>query len=182
MQRELVERARSGDHAAFSELARASGDRLLALARLILRDETLAEDATQEALVAAWKYLRGLRDPDRFDAWLNRLLVNACRREGRRSRGRAQREIHGSVVEASTSDATRDVLNRDELERGFRGLDLEHRAVVVSYYYLGLRPEEAAEILGIPAGTVRSRLHRAVQQMRATLEADARMSSRGVLA
>lgn len=174
MQRELVERARTGDHAAFSELARSSGDRLLRLARLILHDEALAEDATQEALVAAWRYLGGLRDPRRFDAWLNRLLVNACRQEARRSRGRAQRELHGALFDTSTPDSTSGVLVRDELERGFRRLDVEQRAVVVSYYYLGLRPEEAADLLGIPAGTVRSRLHRAVQLMRAGLDADDR--------
>lgn len=174
MQRDLVVRARTGDHAAFSELARASGDRLLKLARLILHDEAMAEDATQEALVAAWRYLRGLRDPDKFDAWLNRLLVNACRQEARRSGHRARREVHVDVIETPTPDGTRLVIDRDQLQQGFQRLDVEHRAVVVSYYYLGLRPEEAAEVLGIPAGTVRSRLHRAMQQMRAALEADAR--------
>ena len=174
MQTELVERARAGDHLAFTELARASGQRLLKLARLILRDDALAEDATQEALVAAWKAIRGLRDPDRFDAWLQRLLVNACRHEARRSHGRALRELTLPSFEPPVADGTRDLLDRDQLERGFRRLDVEHRAVIACYYYLDLSPDQAAEVLGIPAGTVRSRLHRALQQMRAALDADAR--------
>ena len=94
MQRDLVERAMSGDHDAFSELARDSVGRLLVIARLILHDEAAAEDATQEALVAAWRHIRGLRDPDRFDAWMHRLLVNECHREARRARSRSSREIH----------------------------------------------------------------------------------------
>jgi RNA polymerase sigma-70 factor, ECF subfamily len=174
MRIDLVERARSGDHDAFAELARGSGNRLLALARVILRDEAMAEDATQEALVAAWRSIRGLRDPARFDAWLHRLLVNACRHEGRRARGRAQRELPLGAFDSPIEDATRALLDRDQLERGFSRLDVEHRAVIACYYYLGLSPEEAADVLGIPAGTVRSRLHRATRQLRAALDADAR--------
>jgi RNA polymerase sigma-70 factor (ECF subfamily) len=105
---------------------------------------------------------------------MRRLLVNACRHEAKRSRGRFQRELQLAALEPTTPDATGNLLDRDQLERGFRRLDVEHRAVIACYYYLGLRPEEAAEVLGIPAGTVRSRLHRAVQQMRAALDADAR--------
>jgi len=86
--RDLVERAMAGDHDAFSELTRVSVGRLLAIARLILHDEAAAEDATQEALVAAWRHIHGLRDPDRFEAWLHRMLVNACYREARRTRSR----------------------------------------------------------------------------------------------
>ena len=164
----------SGDHDAFSELARVSVGRLMVIARLILHDEPAAEDATQEALVAAWRHIRGLRDPDRFEAWLHRLLVNACNREARRGRSRSVREVHVPVIEAPEPDATRQLLDRDLLDRGFRRLDVDHRAVIVLNYYLGLRPEEAAEVLGLPAGTVRSRLHRAMQQMRAALDADAR--------
>jgi RNA polymerase sigma-70 factor (ECF subfamily) len=176
MRIDLVERASRGDHDAFAELARESGYRLQSLARVILRDEALAEDATQEALVAAWRYIRGLRDPAKVDAWLTRLLVNACRHEARRARNRAQRELQFEGFDSPTRDDTRDLLDRDQLERGFRTLDVEHRAVIACYYYLGLRPEEAAEVLGIPPGTVRSRLQRAIQQMRAALDADARMT------
>jgi RNA polymerase sigma-70 factor (ECF subfamily) len=179
MQRDLVERAMSGDHDAFSELARVSVGRLLVIARLILRDEPAAEDATQEALVAAWRHIRGLRDPERFEAWLHRLLVNACHREARRGRSRTSREVHLPAFDAPEPDETDRMLDRDQLDRGFRRLDVDHRAVIVLYYYLGLRPEEAADVLGLPAGTVRSRLHRAMQQMRAALEADARTDTVG---
>jgi RNA polymerase sigma-70 factor (ECF subfamily) len=174
MDRDLVERAMSGDHDAFSELARVSVGRLLVIARLILRDEASAEDATQEALVAAWRHIRGLRDPDRFEAWLHRLVVNACHREGRKHTTRYSREVELSTFDAPARDETGLLLDRDQLDRGFRRLDVDHRAVIVLYYYLGLRPDEAADVLGLPPGTVRSRLHRAMQQMRAALEADAR--------
>jgi RNA polymerase sigma-70 factor (ECF subfamily) len=174
MQRDLVERARSGDHDAFSELARVAVGRLLVVARLILHDEPAAQDATQEALVAAWRNIQGLRDPDRFDAWLHRLLINACHREARRTRARGTREVHVPTLDVSELDETGRLLDRDQLDRGFERLDVDHRAVIVMYYYLGLRPEEAADMLGLPVGTVRSRLHRAMQQMRAALEADAR--------
>jgi RNA polymerase sigma-70 factor (ECF subfamily) len=174
MERDLVERAMSGDHDAFSELVRVAAGRLLVIARLILHDEPAAEDATQEALVSAWRHIRGLRDPERFDAWLNRLLVNECHRAGRRNRSRGARELHLPSIEASEPDDTGRMLDRDQLDRGFRQLDVNHRAVIVLYYYVGLRPEEAAEVLGWPVGTVRSRLQRAIQQMRATLDADAR--------
>ena len=177
MQRDLVERAMSGDHDAFSELARVAVGRLLVVARLILHDEPAAEDATQEALVAAWRHIRGLRDPDRFEAWLHRLLINECHREGRKARSRGSRELHLPTFDASEPDATRQLIDRDQLDRGFRRLDVNHRAVIVLYYYAGLRPEEAADVLGWPTGTVRSRLHRAMQQMRAALEADARIES-----
>ena len=179
MQRDLVERAMSGDHDAFSELARVSVGRLLVIARLILHDEPAAEDATQEALVAAWRHIRGLRDPERFEAWLHRLLVNACHREARHGRSRTSREIHLPAFDAPEPDETGRMLDRDQLDRGFRRLDVDHRAVIVLYYYLGLRPEEAADVLGLPPGTVRSRLHRAMQQMRAALEADARIDQVG---
>ena len=174
MSRDLVERAMSGDHDAFSELARVAGGRLLVIARLILHDEAAAEDATQEALVAAWRHIHGLRDPDRFDAWLHRLLVNACRREAR-GRGRvSSREIQLPTFDAPQPDATQQLIDRDQLDRGFRRLDVDQRAVLVLYYYVGLRPEEAADVLGLPPGTVRSRLQRAIQAMRAALDADSR--------
>jgi RNA polymerase sigma-70 factor (ECF subfamily) len=179
MQRDLVERAMAGDHDAFTELARVSIDRLYVVARLILRDDGRAEDATQEALVAAWRRLAGLRDPDRFEAWLHRLLVNACYREARRGRRRGTMEVHVdllAVPEApGATDAANDLADRDQLERGFRRLDIDQRTVLVMHYYLGFSLIDAAEILGVPPGTVRSRLHRAINAMRAALEADARM-------
>jgi len=178
MQRDLVERAMAGDHDAFSELARVSIGRLYVVARLILRDDKGAEEATQEALLSAWRRLGGLRDPDRFEAWLHRLLVNACYREARRGRQRGKVEIHVeplSMPEVSGAvQGDFDLADRDELERGFRRLDVDQRTVLVMHYYLGFSLDEAAEALGIPPGTVRSRLHRAINAMRAALEADAR--------
>ena len=178
MQRDLVERAMAGDHDAFSELARVSIGRLYVVARLILRDDARAEDATQEALMAAWRRLEGLRDPDRFEAWLHRLLVNACYREARKGRRRRSIEVHVdslAMPEApGATDRDFDLADRDQLERGFRRLDVDQRTVLVMHYYLGFSLDDAAEVLGVPPGTVRSRLHRAINAMRAALEADAR--------
>jgi len=174
MQRDLVERAMARDQDAFDELARISIHRLYVVARLILRDEEKAEDATQEALVAAWSHIAALRDPDRFDAWLHRLLVRSCYREAGRTKRRGSVEIHPRVLEASEPDASTGLADRDQLERGFRRLDTDQRTVLVLHYYLGMTLDEAAEILGIPPGTVRSRLHRAIVTMRAALDADAR--------
>jgi RNA polymerase sigma-70 factor, ECF subfamily len=178
MRRDLVEQAMAGDHDAFTELARISAGRLYTIARLILRDDVRAEDATQEALVAAWTRLSGLRDPDRFEAWLHRLLINACYREAGRDRRRRSFEVHLDPVttpEASfAGDLASDLAGRDQLERGFRRLDLDQRAVLVMHYYLGFGLDEAAAVLAVPPGTVRSRLHRAINAMRAALEADAR--------
>lgn len=174
MDRDLVERARSGDHDAFSELVRIAAGRLLVIARLILHDESAAEDATQDALVAAWRHIRGLRDPERFEGWLHRLLINECHRAIRRTKSRVVHELYLPAFDAPEPDDTRRTLDRDQLDRGFRQLDVNQRAAVVLYYYVGLRPEEAADVLGWPVGTMRSRLQRAIQQMRATLDADAR--------
>jgi RNA polymerase sigma-70 factor (ECF subfamily) len=174
MRRDLVERAMAGDHDAFADLARASIGRLFSAARLILRDDGRAEDATQEALVAAWRDLSALRDPDRFEAWLHRLLVRACYREAKRGRRRWAVEIEVRSLETTSPDPALDLADRDQLERGFRRLDADQRIVLVLHYYLGLTLDEAADALGIPPGTLRSRLHRATAAMRAALEADAR--------
>ena len=174
MQRDLVERAMAGDHDAFAELVRISIGRLFTVAQLILADPAAAEDATQDAVVAAWRHIHGLRDPDRFDGWLHRLLVNACHREAGRRQRRCTFEVHVPAVDPMEPDPSQLSLDRDQLERGFRRLDTDQRAVLVVHYYLGLRLDEAAEVLGMPPGTVRSRLHRATRAMRAALDADAR--------
>jgi RNA polymerase sigma-70 factor (ECF subfamily) len=174
MQRDLVERAMAGDHGAFADLARASIGRLFSTARLILRDDGRAEDATQEALIAAWRDLSALRDPDRFEAWLHRLLVRVCYREARRGQRRWTVESDVRLVLSPTPDPANDLSDRDRLERGFRRLGADERIVLVLHYYLGLTLEEVAAVLGVPSGTVRSRLHRARHAMRAALEADDR--------
>ena len=179
MNPELVIRAQRGDGEAFASIAVACGDRLHGIAHRILRDVDLAEDATQQALLAIWQNLPTLRDPARFEAWSYRLLVNACYDEGH------QKQIWrpNLVVlhdEAAAPDALGQVHDRDQLERGFSRLSIDHRAVVVLHTYLGLSLEEIADILGAPRGTIRSRLHYAVRAMRAALDADERPSLREV--
>jgi RNA polymerase sigma-70 factor (ECF subfamily) len=178
MERELVQRAMHGDEEAFDALVGIVGDSMHSVARRILRDTTRAQDATQQALLDAWRYLPTLRDPDRFEAWSHRLLVNACYAESRR-----ERRQHGSLGLLGRGDfhqdSQMDIATRDELDRGFRRLSVEHRTVVVLVHYLGLTPTEAAERMGTPPGTARSRLHYALQQLRAALEADARPALAG---
>jgi len=175
MQYDLADRARQGDHDAFSALVDGSIGRLYAVACLILRDPDRAHDAVQEALVAAWRDIRGLRDPDRVDAWFRRLVVRACYRQARSERRRAVVELriveHTSPVSPGPEIP---VVDRDRLERGFARLGPEHRAVLVLSHYLGLPLAEVAETLDIPTGTAKSRLNRALAAMRAALDADDR--------
>ena len=173
MDPELVIRAQGGDAAAFADLAVACGDRLHAIAHRILRDVELAEDATQLALLAIWQNLPALRDPARFEAWSYRLLVNACYDEGRR-RGVWKPNLAVLHDEAAAPDALAQIHDRDQLERGFHRLSIDHRAVVVLHTYVGLSLEEIADTLGTRPGTIRSRLHYAVRAMRAALDADER--------
>ena len=179
MDSELVIRARTGDHDAFTTLAAAAISRLHRTARLILRDDERASDAVQDALMSAWLNIRAVRDPERFDAWLNRLLVHACYEEANRHRRRQTREVHVEVLDApAATDDQRDLALRDQLERGFRRLTPDQRAVLVVHHYLGLRDHEAAETLGIAAGTFKSRLSRATTALRAAIEADDRLPQR----
>ena len=176
MTSELVERAQRGDHEAFDALATAAYHRLYAIARRILRDGYAAEDAVQDALVRAWRDVKGLRDPKAFDAWLHRLLVHACYREARQVKRREVAEIQLDVpVERPHADSQDRTALIDQLERGFRRLTPEQRVVLVLHHYLGMADGEAAIVLEIPVGTFRTRLHRAAAAMRAALEADERM-------
>jgi len=174
LDRDLVEQAQRGDREAFAILARIHGDRLMQIAQRILRDVGRAEDAVQQTLVIAWRELPGLRDPDRFDAWLQRLLVNASYAEARRRKAWNANVHVLSVAEADGADEALSVDNRDRLERGFRRLPPDQRAILVFTHFLGLTPTEIAERLGIPVGTARSRLHYAHRAMRAAIEADER--------
>ena len=178
MDTDLVVRAQNGDEEAFASLAVVAGDRLHAVAHRILRDVDLAEDATQQALLAVWRDLPQLRDPARFDAWSYRLLVRACYSEARRTRRWAPNLRLLPAGEAAATDDSNLVVDRDQLERGFRRLSIEHRAVVVLHHYLDMPLDEVAETLGVPVGTVRSRLHHAMRGLRAALDADARPTSR----
>jgi RNA polymerase sigma-70 factor, ECF subfamily len=172
--RDLVEQAQRGDREAFAILARTRGDVLFGIARRILRDVGLAEDAVQQALVIAWRELPRLRDPERFDAWLKRLLVHACYAEARRKRAWITSIRTLPVDGPAGPDELASLADRDEVERGFRRLPPEQRAILVLHHYLGLGLNEIGEVLDVPAGTARSRLHYAHRAMRALLEADAR--------
>jgi RNA polymerase sigma-70 factor (ECF subfamily) len=173
VQTELVDRARHGDREAFGVLAGGAVDRLYAVARLILRDTELAEDATQEALVRAWRDLPALRDAERFDAWLYRLIVRACADIGRRRR-RWRAEVRIVVAEPAESDRASELADRDQLQRGLRRLTDAQQAILVLHFYVGLSPSEAADALDIPVGTAKSRLHYAIGALRAAIEADER--------
>ena len=173
MERELVERAMHGDEEAFDEIVGRIGDSMHSVARRILRDTNLAEDATQQALLDAWRHLPQLRDPDRFEAWAYRLVVHACYAEARRERRHRGNLQLLAPDDSSSPDSSAGLATRDQLDRGFRRLSVEHRTVVVLVHYLGLSPSEAAETMGTPVGTARSRLHYALQHLRAALTADA---------
>lgn len=172
MDLDLVERARRGDREAFTSLAAASVDRCYALAYRILRDPHRAQDATQQALLGAWRDLPSLRDAGRFDAWLHRLVVHACYVQSRGERRWTSRVRLLSPPEGESSDVARDVVNRDAIERAFRALSPEHRAVVVLHHHFGYQLTEIADALGIPAGTARSRLHHAVRHLRQSLDSN----------
>lgn len=174
MQQALVDLARRGDEEAFTDLARAVGDRLMAIAYRILRDADRAEDAVQQALVIAWRELPTLRDTDRFDAWLRRILVNACYAEARRHRRWAANIRVLPVDGPDGRDEMSTVVERDRLERGFLRLSPEQRAIFVLHHHLGLTLAEIADELDVPLGTAKSRLHHATQALRAALDADAR--------
>lgn len=177
MHRALVDSAKGGDREAFDALARTVGDECMAIAYGILRDFDRAEDAVQAALIAAWQQLRSLRDPDRFEPWLHRILTHECYAEARRgSRMRAEIRVLRMPGQTDASEIL-SVNDRDQLDRAFRRLTLEQRSVLVFHYYVGLPVPEVADRLGIPLGTAKSRLHHATAALRASLEADARTPS-----
>jgi len=171
-----VEGAMRGDHDAFAALIGASANRSFALACLILRDQDRAEDATQEAIVRAWRELPRLRDASRFDAWLRRLVVNACYDEARRVRRRAEVSLLNRS-DRSSADPSRVVLERDRVERAFRRLPLEQRTVLALQHYFELSHVEIAATLDLPIGTVKSRIRYSSAAMRAALAADDRTTS-----
>jgi RNA polymerase sigma-70 factor (ECF subfamily) len=175
-QRELVRRAARGDHEAFDALVRFASNRLYGIAYRILRDQHLAEDALQGALITIWNELPRLREPDRFDAWTYRLIVRAAMSEARRSgRGLGTASLRSDEAEPSRApDEIRAVADRDALERGFRRITPEQRAVLVLQHYAGLSQAEIADVIGVPVGTAGSRLHYAARALRAAIEADSR--------
>ena len=177
----LVSRAQQGDEEAFALLAVGVGNGLLAVAHRILRDVDFAKDATQQALLHIWRDLPQLRDPARFEAWSYRILVRECYSEGRRTRAWSSAAPRLVVLDPPDStDVLSDVHDRDQLDRAFRRLSVEHRAVVVLHYYLDLSISEIAETLGLSPGTVKSRVHHAMRGLRAAIDADARPTIREV--
>lgn len=173
MEHDLVERAKGGDMEAFQALVYECSDRLYAIAHRILRDSDLAQDALQQALIRLWEDLPSLRDPSKFDAWSYRLVVHATYREAKRERRWTSR-IREIRDEPPADDRVMDVVDRDEIERLFRRLTPEHRAVLVLHFFIGQPISEVAETLGIPVGTAGSRLHYATRSLRAAFEADVR--------
>ena len=177
MSRALVERAQQGDRDAYEHLARDAARRLFLVASRILRDADAAEDAVQQTLVAVWRDLRSLRDPDRFDAWTLRIVVRYCRSEARRYRRAGVTIVDLSETMAAARDDVGAVAIREELGRAFDALSPDHRTVVVLHHLIGLPLAEIAEIMDVPYGTVGSRLHHALRVMRASIEADNRLAA-----
>lgn len=175
---ELVRQARRGDRDAYDILLTDVVDHLYRIARLILRDFDSAEDAVQEALVRCWRDLPSLRDPDRFDAWLNRILMRAITDEARKRRGFVMNVIQ-LQIEPAEADSSGALADRDEIARVFDRLSIEHRTILVLHHYLGMTTDQAARTIGIPHGTAKSRLHYATEALRAALEADSRGVSAG---
>ena len=184
MDRDLVERARSGDQEAFADLVLQASDTLFGIARRIVRDPGLAEDVLQNALVTIWRKLPHLREPDRFDAWAYRIVVNACYEDATRNRRWASNVRFIPVDRAAEADEYRSISDRDELEQAFRGLPLDQRVVFVLHHHVGLPLVDVADVLGIPAGTARSRLHYATRALRTAFEVNRtqRMIQEGRLA
>ena len=174
----VVERAQAGDRDAYEQLARAVAPRLFLVASRILRDIDAAEDAVQATLVLMWRDLPSLRDPERFDAWTYRLVVRQCHNQGRRERRMGVRVVDLSEDVRSSADHVGEIALHDQLGRAFDSLSVDHRTVVVLHHLIGLSMAEIAEVLGVPTGTVGSRLHHAIRAMRAALEAAERPSVR----
>jgi RNA polymerase sigma-70 factor (ECF subfamily) len=179
---EVVRKAQAGDHAAFDRLIDGCGERLRRVAYGILRDRSLADDATQRTFLTIWQELGKLREPERFDAWSYRLLVRACGAEARRARSWIPRLPITGPTEPTTEVDVRSVADRDQLERGFRRLSVEHRTVIVLHHYLDLPLMEVAAAMGASRGTTYSRLHHALRALRAALEADERVTASGHVA
>ena len=162
MDHELILRTQAGDLRAFDSLMLGDYPRLFRVAHGILRDRTRAEDATQQAYLDIWRNIRRLRDPSKFEGWSYRILVHACYAEARRTPKWLPDTAVPPSHEPASADAFGSVLDRDELERGFRQLSVDHRVVIVLHYLLDMTLEQIADALDVPRGTVYSRLSRAI--------------------
>ena len=171
MDQGLVERARAGDRDAFAGIVQVLGDRLYAIAVRILRDPDLAQDAYQEAMISAWRQLPFLRDAERFEAWVQRILINACYAESKRRKRWTTNVRVLDLNEDVAGESGHAIHDRNQLALAFRDLTVEQRSVFVLHHHLGMPLVEIASTLGIPAGTARSRLHYATQALRRALDA-----------
>lgn len=180
MDRALVETARSGDRHAFDTLVRDRIDAVYRTSLAILGCQADAADATQETFVSAWTHREALRDPDSFDAWLGRINLNACRAQLRRRGRTVVREIRlldpednrePSSTERLLDDRTADA---DVFDRAFARLSVDDRAVLVLHHLQERSVAEIAAVLGSPAGTVKSRLHRARAALESALAKESR--------
>ena len=168
MDRELLVQARAGDREAFEKIVLAKGEPLFRTAMAILGNEADARDATQDAFVSAWKGIPFLRDFDRFDAWMGRILINECRMTLRK-RGRAHEiSIDGTDVQALGSDSRPSA--PPDFDAAFNRLSVDQRAMLVLHHLHGYGVDEIAAWLGIPAGTVKWRLSRARRALAAQLD------------
>lgn len=167
---ELATRGGADTADRFLRLADGELDRAYRLAGLILGDQHEAEDATQDALLRAWRAAASLRDPAGFQAWFDRILVNVCRDRLRR-RGKVRLvELDEAQSISAVRDPFRTFLDRDEVLRAMASLDEDHRIVIVLHYWADLTLDAVAERVGWPVGTVKSRLHRALATMRSRLD------------
>lgn len=164
-----------GDQDAFGSLAAAVIGRLSGAASLMLRDPDAADDAVQEALVRAWRDLPGLRDPARFEAWLQRIMVRACHDQLRQRRRESANEREQDPGKAMAADEIAMVADRDELMAAMGGLSNPQRAAVVLHYFVGMSHSQIAEVMGDPVGTVKARLRRSLGYLQAALAAEARL-------
>jgi RNA polymerase sigma-70 factor (ECF subfamily) len=177
--RSLADRARNGDLDAFEELMHARIDAIYHLSFAIVGDEADARDSTQETFIAAWRRIRELRDPERFEAWLHRIAVNSARMTLRARGRRRVREIPSGDVAAiaAASDRTapaRERSDADLLGAALDRLPLDQRTILVLHHLEGHGVTDLAAILDIPAGTVKSRLHTARRALEAALATEAR--------
>ena len=167
----LVEAAQRGDHAAFEQLMAGTLDRSYATAAWILRDHHAAEEAVQEAMIRAWRDLPALRDVNRFEPWLRRLVVHSCYDEARRLRRQRTAQLTLSEPMTRVDDPAETVASRDAVERALSKLNPMQRAAVVLRHAVGLSVPDVAEAMGVPLGTAKSRLHHAERALRAAMSA-----------
>jgi RNA polymerase sigma-70 factor (ECF subfamily) len=169
MDRELLLRARAGDREAFELVVVAKGEPFLRTALAILGNEADARDATQETFIAAWRGLSGLRDPERFDAWLGRILINQCRM-ALRHRGRVRELPMSDPTDFSSDSPQPDSSSSADFDAAFDRLSADHRALLVLHHLHGYDVREIGRWLGIPSGTVKWRLSRARHALATELE------------